>query len=172
MLSPDSMCPLKVKLKIYLTLLISVVMCTEAITCMDNFTFRNEAKQEYKFECQWVTLQASNPPILTRSPSYGERGNVIYSDVSVCVRHEVSKTRCGRTLRHTTFVLGSFERSIPLVWTSLRRYKQFWRVTWPWPIYLAPKWTLQRKSRFFTIFSRCLRPFSDGDIEIILMDSY
>ena len=33
----------------------------------------------------------------------------------VCVCHEVSQTHCGRTLRCTAFVLGSFERSIPLV---------------------------------------------------------
>ena len=55
--------------------------------------------------------------IFTRSPYNGERGNVIvmYGCVCVCVCHEVSQTHCGRTLRRTAFVLGSFERSIPLV---------------------------------------------------------
>ena len=56
---------------------------------------------------------------VTRSPYNGERGNVIVMYgcvcVCVCVCHEVSQTRCGRTLRRTAFVLGSFERSIPLV---------------------------------------------------------
>ena len=53
--------------------------------------------------------------IFTRSPHSGERGNaiVMYGCVYVC--HEVSQTRCGRTLRHTAFIFGSFERSIPLV---------------------------------------------------------
>jgi hypothetical protein len=53
--------------------------------------------------------------IFTRSPHSGERGNaiVMYGCVYVC--HEVSQTRCGRTLRHTALVFGSFERSIPLV---------------------------------------------------------
>ena len=57
--------------------------------------------------------------IFTRSPHSGERGNAIVMYgcvcVCVCVCHEVSQTRCGRTLRRTALVFGSFERSIPLV---------------------------------------------------------
>ena len=40
--------------------------------------------------------------------------------VYVCVCHEVSQTCCGRILRRTAFVLGSFERSIPLVWAGVK----------------------------------------------------
>ena len=61
--------------------------------------------------------ELSSELIFTRLPNNGERGNVIvmYARMCVCVRHEVSQTRCGRTLRRTAFVFGSFERSIPLV---------------------------------------------------------
>ena len=64
-----------------------------------------------------LELELDFQGIFTRSPYNGERGNVIvmYGCVCVCVCHEVSQTRCGRTLRRTAFVLGSFERSIPLV---------------------------------------------------------
>ena len=48
-----------------------------------------------------------------------------------------------------------------LIWevnsSSLRRCKKFCRVTWPWPIYLAPKWPSRAKSGFFTMFSRFVR---------------
>ena len=53
--------------------------------------------------------------LFTRSPHSGERGNAIVMYGCVCVCHEVSQTRCGRTLRRTALVFGSFERSIPLV---------------------------------------------------------
>ena len=56
----------------------------------------------------------------TRSPYNGERGNAIVMYGCVCVCHEVSQTRCGRTLRRTTFVFGSYERSIPLVWGGVK----------------------------------------------------
>ena len=52
-----------------------------------------------------------------------------------------------------------------LIWkvnsSSLRRYKKFCRVTWPWPIYLAPKWPPRRKSRLFAMFSRFVRKRTD-----------
>ena len=64
-----------------------------------------------------MLLKSHVTVVFMRSPHSGERGNVIvmYGCVCVCVCHEVSQTRCGRTLRRTAFVLGSFERSIPLV---------------------------------------------------------
>ena len=68
----------------------------------------------------------------------------------MCVCHEVSQTRCGRTLP-----LSHSFRSW-LIWkvnfSSLRRYKKFCRVTWPWPIYLAPKWPPDQNR----VFSLCL----------------
>ena len=71
-----------------------------------------------------------NDVIFTRSPYNGERGNAIVMYgcvyvcvcVRVCVCHEVSQTRCGRTLRRIAFVLSSFERSIPLVSGDLRSF--------------------------------------------------
>ena len=48
-----------------------------------------------------------------------------------------------------------------LIWkvnsSSLRRCKKFCRVTWPWPIYLAPKWPPDENRVFFTMFSRFVR---------------
>ena len=48
-----------------------------------------------------------------------------------------------------------------LIWkvnsSSLTGCKKFCRVTWPWPIYLAPTWPTRPKSRFFTMFSRFVR---------------
>ena len=45
-----------------------------------------------------------------------------------------------------------------LIWkvnsSSLRRCTKFCRVTWPWPIYLAPKWPPDQNRIFFTMFSR------------------
>ena len=40
---------------------------------------------------------------------------------------------------------------------SFRRCKNFCRVTWPWPIYSAPKWPLDEYRVFFTMFSRFVR---------------
>ena len=38
--------------------------------------------------------------------------------------------------------------------SSFRRCKKFCRVTWPWPIYLAPKWPPDENRVFFAMFSR------------------
>jgi len=78
----------------------------------------------------------------------------------VCMCHEVSQTRCG--LGRIAFVLGSFERSIPLVWVGLKVIG----VTWPWPIYLA----LKGKSRFFHfVLSICEKAVR---VKITSMDSW
>ena len=48
-----------------------------------------------------------------------------------------------------------------LIWkvnsSSFRRCKKFCRVTWPWPIYLAPKWPPVENRVFFAMFSRFVR---------------
>ena len=91
--------------------------------------FEAEARQSENhvntYHIRKIVWQLKTMLIFTRSPHSGERGNVIVmygcvcvcvcACVCVCVCHEVSQTRCGRTLRRTAFVLGSFERSIPLV---------------------------------------------------------
>jgi len=60
----------------------------------------------------------------------------------VCVCHEIShavQTRCGRTVSPTTFVIGSFERSIPITLTKTL-VSTFCGVPWHWSNYLTPNW--------------------------------
>jgi len=57
------------------------------------------------------------------------------------------------------------ERSFLLVWkvnsSNLRRCKTCGCVTWPLPIYSAPRWTLRRKSRVHIILYICEKPVRD-----------
>jgi len=70
-----------------------------------------------------------------------------------------------RTIDRKAYVLGSFERST----LRLIGCEQFCDLIWHWPIYLAPKWPLQRKSTFFRyIMSICER--TTRVIEITSMD--
>ena len=72
----------------------------------------------------------------------------------VCVCHEVSQTRCGRTLRRTAFVLSSFERSIPLVSEGVKSFA----VSRDLDLFIERRSDPPDENRvFFAIFSRFVR---------------
>ena len=83
------------------------------------------------------------------------------------VYHEVSQTRCGRTLRRTAFVLGSFERSIPLVSGGVRSFA----VSRDLDLFIERRSDPPDENR---VFSPCLESIcekTDRDIEMTSMDS-
>ena len=84
----------------------------------------------------------------------GERGNVIVMYGCVCVLSRSEPDALWPNSRLHSFCSW-------LIWkvnsSSLRRCKKFCRVTWPWPIYLAPKWPPDENRVFFAMFSRFVR---------------
>ena len=90
----------------------------------------------------------------------------MYGCVCMCVCHEVSQTRCGRTLRRTAFVLGSFERSIPLVSGGLKSFA----VSRDLDLFIQRRSDPPTKNAFFHyVWSICEK--TDRDIEMASIDS-